>query len=229
MNMRKIICLIIAGFLAVTVWAQNSETRTPGSFRGIKVSEGIDVYLQKGSKESVRITATGVAVENVVTEISDKYLRIHMREGRYRGQMDVKVYVTYVQIERLSASSAGTISTEGILKAEKLDISASSAGNMELELDVNELSISVSSAAEIELKGKCKTLNADASSAGEIDAYDFNAQSVVAQASSAGSIHVHAVNSLVANASSGGDVRYKGNPEKFMANSSSGGSVKRSD
>ena len=42
-----------------TARGQESETRNIGSFSGVKVTEGIDVYLKRGDKESVRVEVTG--------------------------------------------------------------------------------------------------------------------------------------------------------------------------
>jgi hypothetical protein len=52
---------------------------------------------------------------------------------------------------------------------------------------------------------------------------------VTVETSSAGSVKVNVADALVANASSGGSIRYRGNPSKSITNSSSGGSVKKSN
>jgi hypothetical protein len=49
------------------------------------------------------------------------------------------------------------------------------------------------------------------------------------EASSAGSVKVSASEELDAHASSGGSIRYRGNPDKSVTNSSSGGSVRKSN
>src|SRR5882672_12304677 len=105
---------LILVFLGVTglAWAQQSENRTVSSFKGIKVAEGIDVYLKKGDKEALRVEVTGINPSAVITEVSGDYLKIHMQEGRYRDKT-VKVYVTYVEINKLSASSASNIFADG--------------------------------------------------------------------------------------------------------------------
>ncbi|MBL0744758.1 head GIN domain-containing protein [Chryseolinea lacunae] len=213
---------------STTLIQAQSQTRAVGSFTGVKVAEGVDVYLVKGDKESVRVEVTGTKLENVITEVSGSYLKVHMRDGNYHGHVDAKVYVTYVKIEKLSASSAGNIFSETTIEATSLEISASSAGNVEVSVNAETIDISASSAGEAELKGKVKNLNVDASSAGEIDAYDLEAQNVTAGASSAGSIRINVVNALTARASSGGSIRYRGNPNKSITDSSSGGSVKKS-
>lgn len=224
--MKKVLVAVFVG-LAVLVQAQTSENRNVGSFRGVRVGEGIDVYLKKGDKEALKLEVSGVQLADVVTEMSGEYLKIHMKEGRYRDKT-VKVYLTYVDVKKLSASSAANIFADGPIKTKSLSLSASSAGTIDVQVDVDDLDISASSAGELEVRGKAKVLDADASSAGEIDAYDLVADQVTAEVSSAGEAKVHAVKEINAHASSGGDIRYKGNPERSNTNSSSGGSVRKS-
>jgi len=213
---------------STTLVQAQSQTRSIGSFSGVKVAEGVDVYLTKGDKESARVETEGsIKPEDVITEISGSYLKVHMRDGNHHHG-SAKVYVTYVKIDKLSASSAGSIFSEGTIQATSLEISTSSAGNVEVAINAESVDVSASSAGEAELKGKTKSLNADASSAGEIDAYDLEAENVTAGASSAGSIRINVSNALTAKASSGGNIRYRGNPNKSMTDSSSGGSVKKS-
>lgn len=222
--------LILALFLAsgFGVAAQTKATRSVGSFKGIKAAEGVDVYLKKGTKESVTIEAIYPDVDEVMTEVSGGYLKIHLKETNYR-KVDVKVYVEYVSLDKLSVSSAASIFSEGTIKATTIDLNASSAGEMKVAIDAESVSISASSAGEVEVKGKAKNLNADASSAGEIDAFEVESVTVVAEASSAGSVQVNVSENLTAHASSGGDVRYRGNPDKSNTNASSGGSVKKTN
>jgi hypothetical protein len=226
--MNKILSIALVLLVAVPGLAQESQTRNVGHFTGVKVAEGIDVYLIKGDKESAKVEVYGTPIQNVVTEVSGSYLKVHMKDGNYKGRVEVKVFVTYTQLEKLSASSAGNIYSQGVIKTSTLEVGSSSAGNIEIEVEGGDIDLSASSAGEIEIKGKAKSLTADASSAGEIDAYDMEVESVVVEASSAGSIKVNVKDALTANASSGGSIRYRGNPSKSITNSSSGGSVKKS-
>ena len=213
---------------AAQVTAQSIETRSVGSFSGIKAAEAIDVYLKKGDKESVRVEVTGTKLSDVITEVSGSYLKIHMENGNYR-KTNVKVYVTYTRLEKIYASSASNVFSEGPIKASSMDISVSSAATVEVSLDAGDVSADVSSAGDIVLEGKCRSLEVEASSAGDIDAYRLESENVRARASSAGSIKLTATKELDARASSGGDVRYRGNPLKTNTDSSSGGSVKKSN
>ena len=227
--MRNFILIIALIFPVLECFSQESQTRTIGSFSGVKVTEGIHVNLKKGDKESVRVEVTGTPIDNVITEISGSYLRVHMRDGNYRGKVDAKVYVTYVKVDKLSASSAGSIFSEGTIEADDMEVSVSSAGSIEITVNAESVETSASSAGEIELQGKTRSLDIDASSAGQIDAYDLEARKVSAQASSAGSLKVNVTEDLDAHASSGGSIRFHGNPSKSNTKSSSGGSVKKSN
>jgi len=227
--MKSFLTFLLSFFITSLSFAQETQTRNLSSFTGVKSAEGIDVYLKKGDKESARVEVYGTSLENVITEVSGNYLKVHMRD-EVRGHVNVKVYVTYVKVDKLSASSAGSIFSEGTIDANSMEISSSSAANIEIALNASgEVEISSSSAGEVEVKGKARSLRAEASSAGEIDAYDLEAEKVHAEASSAGSIKVNVTNELDAHASSGGGIRYRGNPDRSNTNSSSGGSVKKSN
>ncbi|MEZ4946148.1 MAG: head GIN domain-containing protein [Cyclobacteriaceae bacterium] len=228
LDMRSFVLIGLLLALMNPLWAQSSEVRSVGSFSGIKSAEAVDVYLKKGDKESVRVETTGTSLSDVITETSGSYLKIHMASGNYR-RTNVKVYVTYVNLDKISASSASNVFSEGTIKASIIEINASSAASVEISLDAGEVTADVSSAGDIVLEGRAKTFEAEASSAGDVDAYRLESESVRARANSAGSVKVTATKSLDARASSGGDVRYRGNPMKTNTDSSSGGSVKKSN
>lgn len=227
--MRRIL-FFLAFLTPLLGWAQKSETRTPGSFSGIKTGQAIDVYLKKGEKESVKVEVTGDELDRVITEVSGSNLRIQIRDDNrwFGSKMSVKVYVTYVSISRIYASSASNVFSDGPIKEKKLDIHASSAADVEIKIEAEEVIVHASSAADVILEGTAKKLTADASSSGEVDAYACPVETADASASSAGGIKLSVSQSLEAGASSGGSVRYRGNPARTNTHSSSGGSVKKS-
>jgi hypothetical protein len=226
--MRRI--LFFLAFLAPLLgWSQRSETRTPGSFSGIKVGEAIDVYLKKGDNEAVKVEISGDELDRVITEVAGSNLRIHIRDNNswFGNKISVKVYVTYVSISRIYASSASNVFSDGPIKAEKLDIHASSAADIEIKIEAGEVTVHASSAADVILEGTARKIIAEASSSGDVDAYACPVESAEASASSAGGVKLSVSQSLEAKASSGGNVRYRGNPARTNTHSSSGGSVKK--
>lgn len=224
---RLLIILLVA--VTGSVVAQKTENRAVSSFEGVKASQGIDVYLKKGVKEAVRVEVTGVDLADVVTEVSGGYLKIQMKHGNYRSEHSVKVYVTYTDMNKISASSAGSVFAENTIQATDLSLSASSAGTIDIQVEAGQVDVTTSSAADIELKGKAKSITIHAVSASEVDAYELVADNVEVDVVSAGSAKVNVVKSIKARAVSGGSIRYRGNPEQSNTTSSSGGSVKKSN
>jgi len=226
--MRAVLIFILA-VASQFALAQKSEVRSVGSFKAISASEGIDVYLKRGDKESVRVEVNDNAdLSRVVTEVSGSYLKIRMSSGRHFGNINARVFVTFVSLEKVVASSAANIYSEEVIRAEEFYVSASSAANIELRVDVGNLEGNVSSAAEIELEGKAKRGEFEISSAAKLNAYDLEVSALTVDASSAGSAKVNVVSEFIAEASSGADIKFRGNPAKSRTNSSSGGSVKKS-
>ena len=206
---------------------QKIENRDVGSFHALSASEGVDVYVIPGSKEKVKVEVSGIALDDVLTDVAGGRLKIHLSGNRHRNH-NVKVFVTFVQLEDISASSAANIISDGTIKGKNLDLNVSSAADMELEVDVENIEATASSAGDIELTGKAEEIDASASSAGGIDAYDLKTKKVRARASSGGDVKVYALEEIEAKASSGGSVRYKGDPNRSHTDSGSGGSVRKS-
>lgn len=207
--------------------AQEIEERSVGSFHEVRTGQAIDVYLKQGTKESVRVEVKGISASDVLTEVSGGRLKVFLDHGNYSSHT-VKVYVTYVKLDNISASSASGVFSEGTITGDKLEINVSSAADVEVAVDVQEVIVSVSSSGDLEIKGRTKYLDVSASSAGGVDAFDLEAEQAKVRASSAGNAKVTATKEIDANASSGGSIRYRGNPERSQTDSSSGGSVRKS-
>src|SRR5215212_11627809 len=111
LNMRivPVFVFLLGGVFAA--FGQKSEVRQVGSFKGVKATQAVSVVLKKGDKESLKVEVENVPLNSVITEVSGNYLRIHMAEGSYKNR-SVKVEVTYVSLERISASAASSVISE---------------------------------------------------------------------------------------------------------------------
>jgi len=228
MKKRVLVFVLFYLLAGASLVAQPSENRQLDSFSKISVMEAVNVYLIPGSKESAKVQVDGIDLEDVLTDVSNGKLKIHLSKGNHRN-IDVDVWVTYRSLEYISVNSAATVVTDGALKAEYLEIDASSAGDARLELDVENLRVDVSSSADVEVSGTATTQKVSVASAGRYNGYDLSSDEADVDASSAGSARINASKKIDARASSAGSIRYKGNPGKIYENESSGGSVKKSN
>lgn len=89
------------------------------------------------------------------------------------------------------------------------------------------LNIAASSGSDIEIKGHCKVLNAAASSGADLDLEELITENVTVAASSGSDVHIHATMQLTANATSGADITYSGDPQHTHVNTSSGADINK--
>ncbi|MGK7390525.1 MAG: head GIN domain-containing protein [Candidatus Cyclobacteriaceae bacterium M2_1C_046] len=226
--MKSILSIVLFTIAAIiSSVAQEREERKIDAFEEIKVGQAIKVRLHHSNEEKVIIESSNVDLDEIETKVRNGILYLSLDGNNYRN-ISVSIDVYYRNLKGLSASSASSVKSERTISGGNFQLGVSSAASVDIILDVNNLQVDVSSAADAKLSGKTHELNAEVSSAGGINAYDLEAEIVNASASSAGSAKINVTNSLHARASSGGSIRYKGNPARSNTDSSSGGSVKKS-
>jgi hypothetical protein len=98
---------------------------------------------------------------------------------------------------------------------------------MKLDVNTTTLNCKSTSGSDLKLSGKTIKLIAEATSGSDIKAEDLIAESSQVKATSGAGITVNTTKELTANATSGADIKYLGNPEVVNKNNSSSGSIKR--
>ena len=208
--------------------AQNEETRALNSFKQIKVGQAINVYLNQGETEEAKVKCEGIGTEQVATQIDGNTLKIFLKgNNRWFKRAKVDVFVTFRKLEGVNVSSAADVYANDVIVAENLKVVVSSAGDFKGEVEVEKLQVTVSSSGDARISGSANHMNATASSAGDINGTDLVCQTVNAKASSAGDISFQVQDKINAVASSGGSIRYRGDPSQSETVSKSGGSVRK--
>lgn len=210
--------------------SDKTETRQVSNFKGIKVSTGIDLYITMGTSEEVKIVADDEIIDDLITEVKDGTLRIYMKQSNNwfnwnSGNQTRKAYVTVKELEAIDASSGSDVQSENTLKGEELKVNASSGSDVEIDVYYKNVWVDASSGSDAKLSGKTKTLNAEASSGSDIKAEGLESSVCKIKVSSGSDATVNVSDELYANASSGADVRYYGNPQIKNIDESSGGDV----
>jgi Putative auto-transporter adhesin, head GIN domain len=206
-----------------------TEKRSPGDFTGISSAQGIDVELRNGPATEVTVEADDNVIKYIETEVNDGLLKIRLQRNHSFMDAHLKVYITAPKIENLNASSGADIIAKDILtSSRKLSFHASSSGEIVADVDAPEVDSHASSGGSIKISGKTRSYSANASSGGEVKSFDLLSENTNVTASSGASARVHASVTLVANASSGADISYRG-AANVKKSESSGGSVTKKD
>ena len=197
-----------------------------GDFNAIEVSRGLDVYLTQGETEGIRVQADENLQDIIMVEVENGVLNIYADEN-ISSSASKKVMVNFKNINRISTSSGSDVVSTTIITANELEIYTSSGSDVELEVEVENLICESSSGSDIKLSGTTNTFRADATSGSDIKAAKLKAIKTTAQANSGADITVNTSKELTANASSGGDIKYYGNPEKVEKSDGPSGSIRK--
>ena len=203
-----------------------TEERQVSNFDGIKVSCGIDVYITQGDREYLEVQADENLLDIIKTEVENNMLKVYT-DKNISVAKSKKVYLTYVNLNKIVISSAGDVKAENTLNTDKLDIRLSSAGDLRLDVVADEIYINVSSSGNAKLSGKTNYLKAGLSSAGDLNAFDLEAKVGDINVSSAGDAKVFITEEASFSSSSAGDIIYKGDPNIKHVSTSSAGSIKK--
>jgi hypothetical protein len=201
------------------------ESRDVSGFSGVHASTGIDVFISQGSGFDVKVEADENLLEVILTELNGNMLVIKTDRVNIRSAKSKKVYVTMPKLEELKISSAGDCKGMTPFNCDDLRVSISSAGDLKLDVEANRIDINISSSGDATLTGRTGVLDANLSSAGDLHAFDLIAETVSVDVSSAGDARVHASEEISMNASSAGNIYYKGGAEVVHSRSSSAGNI----
>lgn len=238
--MKRINLLLVACVMVIVTFGQdkvvndpNAEVRNVSSFHGIRVATGIDLLLQQGNTEAVAVSAsTREYRDHIITTVEGGVLTIRFDSKWYQnwgdhGNKKLKAYVSFRQLDLLHGSSGAMITVEGKIKSSQLKVDLSSGAGFKGSIEADRLSVDGSSGATATISGSAANARFDASSGSVIHGFDFSSDVCDADVSSGAVVQVSVNKELSADASSGGDIRYKGAGVITKVSTGSGGSVKK--
>jgi hypothetical protein len=202
------------------------EERNVDNFNEIKASRGVNVYLSQGEETRVLVRADENLLDVIETEVIGDELIIRST-ARVRNAESFKVFVTSPEYESIKSSAGSNVYSETEIVSDNLKVSASSGANITLEINSRDLEVSASSGSNVRLEGLARECSAHASSGANIKAEDLKTKNAELKVSSGANTWISVDNDLKAEASSGGNIFYGGEPSQTSINKSSGGNVKK--
>lgn len=198
-----------------------TDTRSiPEDFTEVTASEGLMVYVSQSSEFSIEVEADENVIDLIATDIRNGKLRIHAEENI--GRATKNIYVTLPKVSALGSSSGAHLETKTTIKSNELEIDASSGAILDLQVQTTEIDIDASSGANLAIGGYADDAVIDVSSGGNINAKDLQTKTCNAEASSGGNMKVQVSDRLYADAGSGGNISYTGEPSVEQKKSVSG-------
>jgi len=227
----------------------NGEARNVGEFSGIQVSTGVNVVFKQESPTNIKVIADADKLQYIVTKVENGVLKVYVDN---KGQKNLKfknisVNVSSPRMDNIKTSSGSTFTAVNTVKENNLIIDTSSGSVVKGKFNIsNNTSVEASSGSDIKIDinsknfafkgssgsntafdGQTEMASFDISSGALCKAEDLKSNMVDAESSSGSNLSVNVASKLKAKASSGGMIRYKGNPEiTSNINKISGGALK---
>jgi hypothetical protein len=203
-----------------------TEKRTvEGNFKSIEVNNSIDLVIEQSDKMEIVVEADDNLQKHITTKVENGTLVISFDKNSFSNAGSKKVTVKMPVIDELEATSSATITSKNTLKGENIRLNTSSAASIDINIESDIITCDSSSGSSITINGKALKMETTASSGSEINATKLLANEITADVSSGASINVHPIVTLLAEASSGGDISYDIQPKSIQKKTSSGGTI----
>ncbi|MCI5579972.1 MAG: DUF2807 domain-containing protein [Phocaeicola plebeius] len=212
----------------VRVYAPEVTSFTSGSSGDILIQENIQtekpIRLSANSSGNIKASSITCGLADLCSQSSGDILVENLRctSGEFKSSSSGDCYIHSLNSlgnVSVSTGSSGDCKVDEMACEGNLSISSSSSGDCKIDnlRCTGDVDASTSSSADIYLSGTCRNASLSASSAGSVYAKDLKAVDVKASATSAGCVECQASGTLTPHASSGGEIRYKGEPQHINA------------
>jgi hypothetical protein len=221
--MKKSVSIFVFSVFMLCTQAQkindpNAEVREAKGFHAISVSSAFDVFISQGNEEVVAVSASEEKYKaDIKVEVKDGVLRIRFeKEGKFwkgwnTDKVKLRVYISFKNIDKLTASGACDVRIQGSIKADNLTVNLSGASDLkEGNINAKTLNADLSGASAMNISGSAGELHVEASGASDFKGFDFSVDYCDAHATGASRINVTVNKELSAHASGASDVHYKG-------------------
>ena len=201
------------------------QTRTVEAFKGLDVSNNIEVEFVQDSVKQLVVSAPQEALSEVITEVVDGKLKIYTES--FFVNYPIKVSIHNDSLTYIEGSGAARFKTQNIVNSPALTVKLSGASSADLDFNISGTSeFDLSGAAKADVNGNAGKTDIHASGASKFEGNEFKVFEAVADANGASKISIYATKRLDAEASGASDIDCEGNPTVVKRNESGGSSIR---
>lgn len=207
--MKKIITALALGAAIQFSWAQ---TKTVGAFTSLKVFDKIPVQLVQSNDYKVEISGSNANDVEFVNSGSE--LKVRMVTSKILQGDDTKIILYYKNINNIQASQGARISSNGVVKATKLNLVSNEGSNVDLDIDASSLEVKINTGGMMTLSGSTDTQNVIVNTGAKYNAKSLESEIASVTTNAGGEAEVFASKSVTAKTRAGGVIDIYGNPNE---------------
>ena len=216
--------------LVITSLFSQRITQELADFNTLDVATGVEVTLRQGNPKA-DINVKKGDIEDLIVEVKGSELRIKFKNKRGWSWSNASRHATIDlycgNLKSIETSSGASVESDFTINTKHFAADASSGSKISVSVESNSFTADISSGASVEVDGVTDALEVDASSGASFKGIRMKAKEVNADVSSGANIKVWSTDKFVGDASSGGSIKFKGNPKHTNIDSGkwSGGSI----
>jgi hypothetical protein len=194
-----------------------TDERNLSGISQVKISGVMNLYLNQGDNESLRIEGDEKAIS--LLEINENG---DLLEIGYKEEDNVKnifedfspdIYLTISDLRKLSFDGVVNIESENTFQVEELIIIGEGIGKIDLEIEAKMIDATFNMMGNIVLRGNVETIKLSNEGMGKIDASKLISQNMTLSSSGIGKVEVYCEDELSITVNGIGSVNYSGNPK----------------
>ena len=179
-------------------------------FNSIDAGGSVNVFIQKGEPQAVKIETDDNLIDKVTTEVSNNVLTIGSK--MIKNATKLNVYVTTGELKFLHSHGAANVTGQSLFEADEFILEANGASSVKLDIDVSFLKSTVSGAADVTLSGRAATHKIHVSGAGSLKSKGLVTDDAEYLVEGAGDAFLNVTKNLSGETKGAGDVRFIGDP-----------------
>jgi len=227
-TLSKYSFVVIALSMAATQFASGQEiNRELRSFRRIVVSPKVNLILEKGDQEQIRLVYSNVTADKINIEVKGHTLRLYLDDAKVTERLErisptekrsiyrdatLTAYVTYVELEHLEIRGNQELTCNGPILAERFTLKAYGENDIRLSSVKTEyMRTSLYGENELRIKGgKAEFQKYKLFGGNKIDTQDMRSYSATANSFGESNLKLTTQDQLRVNAFGESQISYNG-------------------
>jgi hypothetical protein len=212
-----------------------------GAFENIHSSGSAELRFHASQDHHVFLTVDSNLEEFIDIRTKNKTLNVGVKNGKSCAFTTFIVDVYAPALSGVSISGSGSFAAidkiitpsfeagvsgsgrlEGAIECNKYTARLSGSGKINNTLTCSTLAVNISGSGEIKIAGTGNDSNISISGSGDFSGIEYKTNNAIAHISGSGDLSIWAVESLKANVSGSGSIKYRGNPRIDFSGSGSG-------
>jgi len=221
----KSIKLIILFLGCTALLNAQDRKQNLGDFNEIKTFNGLSIDIERSTQSKIEIS--GEKTDDVTVKNVNGKLKLSLKFPDNFNPDKVKIKVFYNQdLTVIDANEGSAIFSDGTIEQNSLTIKTQEGAYIHAPVNVKYLTIKAVTGASIKIRGTATNQEVEVTTGGVYEAYDLITESADIVSASGGKVEVNITNLLDAKVRFGGNIYYKGNPEKVNSKKIMGGNIK---